>query len=336
MKKQTVLIFMMSLSWITSSLWAQSAAPVKAGPVKEIKCATIAPAGSAWDKIFVAMNDELKQRTNGQVAFKIYAGGVQGDEKAVVQKIRSGQLACGGLTGFGLGMIAPAIRVVELPFLFKDGTSVDSKLGSMTPKLTTALQAGNPQVELLGWAEAGFVYIMSNKPIAKLSDMKGVKMWMWEGDPMAEALYNALNVTPIQLSIADVLTSLQTGMIEAVYAPPMGAVALQWASKVKYITDLPIVNSIGALVMSKKEFNQLSPEQQKILKEVTAKYCRQIVEQTRKDNESAFVSLQKLGIQKISVVEADKQEFMKIASGVSDQLVGKLFSQELLTEARSQ
>jgi len=328
--------FVIGLLILSLGAKVMAEAPATAAGVKEIKCATIAPAGSAWDKIFVAMNDELKQKTNGKVAFKIYAGGVQGDEKAVVQKIRSGQLSCGGLTGFGLGMIAPAVRVVELPFLFKDGASVDKSLESLTPKLTAALQAGNPQVELLGWAEAGFVYIMSNKPIAKLADMKGVKMWMWEGDPVAEALYNALNVTPIQLSIADVLTSLQTGMIEAVYAPPMGAVALQWASKVKYITDLPLVNSIGALVISKAQFNKLSPDQQKILKEVTAKYCRQIVEQTRKDNEAAFASLQKLGVQKVPVAEADKQELMKITTGVGDKLVGKLFSQDLLSAVRTQ
>lgn len=298
--------------------------------VKEIKCATIAPAGSAWDKIFVAMNEELKQRTNGQVAFKIYAGGVQGDETAVVQKMRSGQLACGGLTGFGLGKIAPSVRVLEVPFLFKSAGEIDSKTSLVTPKLEAALKAGNPPVELLGWAEAGFVYIMSNKPIKNLADLKGVKMWQWEGDPVAEAMYNAMGVTPVQLSIADVLTSLQTGMIEGVYAPPMGAVALQWASKVKYITNLPIVNSIGALVVAKSEFNKLTPEQQKILREVGQKYCRQIVEQTRRDNEAALASLQKLGLQKVEVAEADKQQMMSISKQVGQSLVGKLYSADLL------
>lgn len=307
-----------------------SSASLQAEP-KEIKCATIAPAGSAWDKIFQAMNDELKAKTNGQVAFKIYSGGVQGDETAVVQKIRSGQLACGGLTGFGLGKIAPSVRVLEVPFLFQNAQQIDSKTTSITPKLEAALAAGNPPVELLGWAEAGFVYIMSNKPIAKLADLKGVKMWQWEGDPVAEAMYSAMGVTPVQLSIADVLTSLQTGMIEGVYAPPMGAVALQWASKVKYITDLPIVNSIGALVVAKSEFNKLTPDQQKALREVGQKYCRQIVEQTRKDNDAALASLQKLGLQKVAVAPADRDEMMKISKQVGQQLVGKLYSADLLS-----
>lgn len=326
--RKIMAVVAMMLALTSTKAWSEETA---SGATKEIKCATIAPAGSAWDKIFVAMNEELKQKTNGQVAFKIYAGGVQGDEKAVVQKIRSGQLACGGLTGFGLGMIAPSVRVLEVPFAFKNGSEVDAATSKMTPSLGKALQEGNPQVELLGWAEAGFVYIMSNKPIAKLADMKGVKMWMWEGDPVAEALYTALNVTPIQLSIADVLTSLNTGMIEAVYAPPMGAIALQWASKVKYITDVPLVNSIGALVISKAEFNKLSPDHQKILKEVTQKYCRQIVEQTRRDNDAAMASLEKLGVKKVPVAEADKQELVKVASEVSDKLVGKLYSQDLLS-----
>ncbi len=300
------------------------------GQVKEIKCATIAPAGSSWDKIFVAMNEELKQRTNGQVAFKIYSGGVQGDEKAVVQKIRSGQLGCGGLTGFGLGMIASSVRVLEIPFLFKSAGDIDSKTAAVQPKLASALGSGNPPVELLGWAEAGFVYIMSNKPIAKLADLKGVKMWQWEGDPLAAAMFSEMAVTPVQLSIADVLTSLQTNMIEGVYAPPMGAVALQWASKVKYITDLPLTNSIGALVVAKSEMAKLSADQQKILREVGSKYCRQIVEQTRRDNEAALASIVKLGVQKVAVAEADKQQLMGISKTVGQKLVGQLYSADLL------
>ncbi|QQR80138.1 MAG: TRAP transporter substrate-binding protein DctP [Deltaproteobacteria bacterium] len=306
----------------------------QASNIKELKFATLAPSGSSWDKLFVAWKDEVIQRTNGQVVPKIYAGGVQGDEKAVVQKIRSGQLVGGGLTGFGLGMIAPSVRALELPFLFKDGAEVDTAIQKVDTSMRAAFNNGNPQVELLGWAEAGFVYIMSNKPIAKLDDMKGVKMWMWEGDPVAEALYSSLNVTPVQLSIADVLTSLQTSMIEAVYAPPMGAVALQWASKVKYVTDLPLANSIGGLVMSKAEFSKLTPEQQKILKEVSQKYCRQIVEQTRKDNAAAFDSLVKLGVQKVSVADADKQALVNLTVGVGDKLVGKLYDQATLSSVR--
>lgn len=316
----------------SASSAAAATSPAPSAGARELKLATIAPSGSSWDKIVSAMNDELKQKTNGAVQFKVYAGGVQGDEKVVVQKMRSGQLQAVGLTGFGLGMIAPAVRVLEVPFLFKNAAEVDTKTALVTPQLTAALSSGSPPVELLGWAEAGFVYIMSNKPIAKLADMKGIKMWMWEGDPVAEALYSALGVVPIQLSIADVLTSLQTNMIEAVYAPPMGAVALQWASKVKYITDLPIVNSIGALVVSKSEFNKLTPDQQKITKELGAKYCRQIVEQTRKDNEAAMTAILKLGVQKVSVAEADKRELMKITADVGQKLVGKLYSQDLLAK----
>lgn len=319
---------------LSGAIFISAAAQAQQATGKELKFATLAPSGSSWDKLFVSWKDEVIQRTNGRIIPKIYAGGVQGDEKAVVQKIRSGQLAGGGLTGFGLGMIAPSVRSLELPFLFKDGAQVDGVINKLSSKFEAAFNAGNPQVELLGWAEAGFVYILSNKPIAKLDDMKGVKMWMWEGDPVAEALYNSLNVTPVQLSIADVLTSLQTNMIEAVYAPPMGAVALQWASKVKYITDLPLANSIGGLVLSKAEFSKLSAEDQKILKEVSQKYCRQIVEQTRKDNAAAYDSLVKLGVQKIAVTEADKQALVNLTTSVGDRLVGKLYDQELLNSVR--
>ncbi|MBI3541145.1 MAG: TRAP transporter substrate-binding protein DctP [Deltaproteobacteria bacterium] len=325
--KLIVSVFVVGLAFITikvSSIWGQ-AAP------KKIKMATIAPAGSSWDKITNDLNTELQQKTGGKLALQVYPGGTQGDETAVVRKIRAGQLDAAGFTGFGLGQIAPSVIVLEIPFLFKDAADIDARTSKITPTLEKALSAGNPPVELLGWAEAGFVYMMSNKPIAKLADLKGIKMWMWEGDPLAEAMFSAMNVTPIQLSIADVLTSLKTKMIEGVYAPPMGAVALQWASNVKYITDMPLVNSIGALVVSKAAFSKLPPDQQKILKEVAAKYCRQIIEQTRKDNDAAMASLLKLGVQKVTVADADRAEMMKISKDVGQKLVGKLYSQELLS-----
>ncbi len=302
----------------------------------EIKCATLAPAGSSWDKIFTAMNEELKQKTGGQVTFKIYSGGVQGDEKSVVQKIRIGQLDCGGLTGFGLGLIAPSVRVLEVPFLFKDTAEIDAKTAAVTSRLEQDFAKGNPPAELIGWAEAGWVYILSNKPIAKLKDLQGVKMWQWEGDPLAAAMFNAMKVTPIQLNIADVLTSLQTGMIEGVYAPPMGAVALQWAAKTKYLTDLPITNSIGALVVSKKTMAKLTPAQQSALREVGKKYCRQIVEQSRKDNISALASLEKLGIKRISIAPADADELRKISTAVGQQLIDKLYPASLLAAVQGQ
>ncbi|MBI4373364.1 MAG: TRAP transporter substrate-binding protein DctP [Deltaproteobacteria bacterium] len=318
MKK--LILFGLVLS--VSTAWAQTT---------DIKLATIAPAGSSWDKITTKMNEELKTRSGGKLSFRIYPGGTQGDEKDVVRKMRIKQIHAGGFTGNGLGQIAPQVRVLELPFLYSSPQEIDYVTNKMGSQMEAVLLKGNPSVVLLGWAEAGFVYIYSNKPIKKISDLKGTKVWQWEGDPLAAATFASLGVAPVPLAITDVMTALSTNMIEAVYAPPLGALALQWASKVKYVTDLPVVNAMGALVMLQSEFSRLPADQRKLLKEVTTKYAREIVEQTRKDNLQATLEMKRLGVQTVSVDEKDRREITETAKKVWTEQAGKLYTAEQLT-----
>ena len=82
---------------------------------------------------------------------------------------------------------------------------------------------------------------------------------MWEGDPLVEQVYKGLGVQPIPLSIADVLLSLQMGMVNAVYASTQGALALQWFTKVKHVTRLRMGYATGGVLISKNKFDKLSP-----------------------------------------------------------------------------
>lgn len=305
------------------------------GEAKEIKLATIAPAGSSWDKITTQMNEELKAQSGGKLAFRIYPGGTQGDEKDVVRKMRIRQIHAAGFTGNGLGQINSQIRVLELPFLYQSADEIDHVTGKVKGEMEGVLARGNPPVILLGWAEAGFVYIYSNKPITKLAHLKGTKVWQWEGDPLAAATFQSLGVSPVPLAITDVMTALSTKMVEAVYAPPLGALALQWASKVKYMTDLPIVNSMGALVMLKSEYEKLPPDQQKTLKAVTEKYCRQMVTQTRADNLQAVEEMKRLGVQVVKVETKDQEEIVNAAKKVWSGQAGKLYTPAQLTTVQS-
>ena len=149
-------------------------------------------------------------------------------------------------------------------------------------EFTAAIEKGG--YILLGWTDLGSVYVFSKSPIKGPEDMKKAKMWVWEGDPIAQAAYKAIGVTPIPLLVVDVLASLQTGLIDAVYGPPMGVIALQWHSRTKYIYNVPIAESTGAFLLSKKFFAELSPEEQKILLEVSAKHQKTLSDLSRSEN----------------------------------------------------
>ncbi|HAU89532.1 MAG TPA: ABC transporter substrate-binding protein, partial [Elusimicrobia bacterium] len=213
-----------------------------------VKFATLAPDGSTWMKAMRKFTDETTAKTGGRVKFKIYAGGVSGEDKDVVRKIRLGQLQAGGFTGVGIGEVAPEARLLDTPFLFKSAGEIDHVYKTLDTDFRKIFESHG--YVLLGWAEVGNVNIFSNTPVTKPEDLRNVKMWLWEGDPIAEATFQALHIKPIPLSITDVMTSLQTGMINGVYGSPLSVIALQWFARMKYVFALPLTNASGAVLIS--------------------------------------------------------------------------------------
>lgn len=296
---------------------------------KYIKFATLAPDGSTWMKVMRDLDADLKEKTKGTVQFKFYPGGVAGDEKDVVRKARIGQLHAAGFTGIGLGEIAPEVRVLEAPWLFNDANEVDHIVKLFEPEFTAALKKAG--YVPLGWMDLGFVYVFSKKPITGPEDMKKSRMWMWEGDPIAQAVYEAIGISPIPLSIVDVLSSLQTGMIDAVYGPPLGVIALQWFTRTKYIYPVPMAESAGAALVTKKLFDTLTPEEQKILLSASAARFKELNALTRKENDQAMETLKKQGL---TVMDKPSPEILRqyreFGIKARQSLAGKLYSAELL------
>ncbi len=299
---------------------------------QEIKFAIVAPEGSTWAKVVHDWNEELKQRTGGEVSFKIYAGGVQGDESDVIRKMKVGQLDAAGFTGLGLGIINPEVRILELPFLFNDHREVDAVTRDIQPKLEEGFKKKG--FLLLGWAEAGFVNIFSTKPIRTIEDLKGVKMWMWEADPLVKALCDEFDIVPIPLALTDVLTSLQTNLIDAAYAPPLGAIALQWFTRTKYYTKDRLSNSTGAFLITARALGKLTPSQQHVLRETAKKYSKIIVERTRADNAKSYGALDQAGLKAVELDKAELSDIQKKSAQVWDELAGTLYPASLLTQVK--
>jgi len=298
-----------------------------------IKCAIVAPKGSTWMNILEEWDRDLRKRTNGDLGFKFYSSGSMGDEKTVLRKMRSGQLDAGALTGLGLGMVVPEIRLLELPFMYDSISDVDyvrSHLDSFYDKEFAKKGFVN-----LAWAETGFVYIFTNKAIRSVNDLKGSKMWMWEGDKMVEELFKTLELTPIPLSLTDVLTSLQTRLIDGVYAPPVAAISLQWTTKVKYMLDLKMANSTGAILLSQDTFNKLSPSNKSALEATSKIYSEKLISSIRRDNEKAKASIKSSGITFTTATSADIKKMKELSNKAAERLIGKLYSRDMLDKARA-
>jgi len=299
-------------------------------PKLYIKFATLAPEGSSWMKTMHALDKELREKTENRIGFKFYTGGVQGDEKEVLRKMRIGQLHAGGFTGFGLGAIAPEVRVLELPFLFENHAEIDYVRTKMDSIFAGFFE--DKDFVLLGWADVGFIYVFSNTPVRSPSDLQSVKMWIWSGDPLAELFFKAFDISPIPLSAPDVLTSLQTGIVDAVYSSPLACVALQWFTRVKYMTDVPITHGIGAVLISKRTLDKASAADILILKELSRRYLNALNEKTRTQNIEAVESMKKEGVEVLEVDEGVRGEFFTTGRGAWKDGIGELYSRELLDQ----
>lgn len=295
-----------------------------------IKFATLAPEGSAWLKTMRDFEKAVKEQSGGRIAFKMYSGGVAGDEKDVIRKIKLGQYTGGGFTGVGVGEVAKKVRILDAPFLFKNYDEVDFIANKFDGEFRQAIEEGG--FVLLGWAEVGFVYIYSNKPVASPDDLRNAKLWMWEGDPIAQAAFQAIGVSPIPLSITDVMASLQTGMINTVYSSPLALVALSWFTRVNFMMSEPLADSQGAVMISKKTFDAMPKDLQDILLTNGKKYFRELTLTSRADNAKAIETLKSKGMQAVTPSKEVRAQFESTGQKSRQLLAGKLFSQQFLND----
>ena len=305
-----------------------SSTPLHADKTYTLKFATLAPAGTTWMNLLEEWAETVKTESNGRLVFKIYPGGVQGDEPDVLKKIRFGQLHGGAFTGYGIGRIHSPTRVLELPFLFDTIEEIDYVRERMMPEIEQGYRDNG--YELLGWMEVGFVYFFSKEPIRSLEDLGKTRLWYWQGDPLGKAFFDAGGLSPVPLSIIDVYTSLSTGMIDAVYAPPLGALALQWFSKTKYITNVPMTNGIGSLVVSRKFYQSLPQDLQLLLKRTGHEAGEKLVTASRRDNIESMTVLQERGL---VLIEPDPDLVSGEIQEISDKAAQTLVDNGYIPEA---
>ncbi|MBP7125332.1 TRAP transporter substrate-binding protein DctP [Myxococcota bacterium] len=305
---------------------------LRAEPVV-IKLATVAPKGSPWMNAYTAMNEEVEKATEGRVSFKFYPGMVSGDEKDMVRKMRAGQLHAGGLTGTGLQMIQPAMLVWQLPLLFKDYEELAKTRARMEDRMQGLMNQKG--FVILGWSDLGYTYIFTKKPASSLASFNQIKMWGWEDEPISKAFFEVAGIAQVPLALTDVLPGLQRGMIDGVYNSLMGLMSLQWDKYVSYVTKLVISIGIGATVVTKSVWDQISPEDQKRILEISRRHHDRLNGEIQKKNKEALSQMKKAGMQVVDLEAGEMERFQGIAARVRQMLTGKFFDAALLKDVEA-
>lgn len=291
------------------------------------KIASLAPEGSIWITQFQKFADDVSQQTNGEVAFRIYPGGIMGDDQAMYRKMRVGQLHGGGFTMSGIASVVPDFRVMSIPFLFDSYDEVDAVKKGMLPMFEERFRQKG--MELLAMTEVGFIYTMSSHPIATKAEMQKSTIWIPAGDPLAATFVDTIGISPVQLSIPDVLSSLQTGLVDTVFNSLYGSIVMQWFTKAKYVTDSPFGYAYGAVALDQKRFDKLPPAYAKIIKVSSDKYFSVLTDETRKSNEDSRKVMEERGV---TFVQADKKTVLELKEHRDEavkRLLGNDFSKEI-------
>jgi len=295
------------------------------------KVASLAPEGSVWTKRFRDFANEVTEKSGGEIGFKIYAGGVMGDDRAMYRKMRVGQINGGGFTVTGIGDIVPDFRVMGIPFFFNSYEEVDEITQKLFPRFQKEFDKEN--MVLLAISEVGFIYTMSQKPITTLDELKKSKAWAPEGDPISNALLESVGLTPIPLSIPDVLTSLQTGLINTAFNSFYGSIVMQWFTRTSYITDIPFVYAYGAFILDKKTFSKLPANYAQMMHSTAKKHFANLLADTRQSNAEALQVLQDNNITLVKLTTESRAELLNYREMTVEKLVGDAFSKDIYEEA---
>jgi TRAP-type C4-dicarboxylate transport system substrate-binding protein len=294
----------------------------------ELRIATLAPSGSPWMEVLGKGQAEIKTKTAGRLAIKYYEGGQQGDERDFVRKIGLGQLDGAAVTSVGMSMIEQSIRVLELPMMFKTVEEVDYVADKMWPYFQKKFEKKGYQLKDRG--EVGWLYFYTKEKVDSMASLKAQKLWLWGDDLIVNALYKKLGLNGVPLGVPEVDSGLTSGKINGCYSSPVAAVALQWYTKVKYITSMPMSYAISATVISTKSMAKVSAEDAKTFDTIgkaTQKKLRKVI---RKSSEDAKKTVLRKGVTEVPTPPAMVADFEKLSQEVWKELVGKVYSKEEL------
>jgi TRAP-type C4-dicarboxylate transport system substrate-binding protein len=299
-----------------------------------LKIASLAPEGSFWMVEMRQGAKEITERTDSRVNFKFYGGGVQGNDNQVRRKMRIGQLHGATFTSAALGDYSPDSELYSLPMTFRNIEEVKYVRERMDQVLRESLEQKG--MVNFGFTGAGFGYLMSNQPVASLEDLNGQKTWVQEGDEISYAAFKALQISPVIMPLTDVLTGLQTELLDSAAVSPVGAVVLQLHTKLSYITNLPLSYVYGALAIDSKQFSKLSEPDQMVVREVMERIYEKADEVSITDNIEALAALVEKGLEMVEPNTTDVPRWREIVHESNLQIakqgmVSETLQQEMLS-----
>jgi len=293
-----------------------------------IKIGTVAPAGSPWDNILHNMAGKWEQISNGTIQVVIYPGGIAGGESDMIRKMRIGQLQGAALTQLALGRIVPDILALNVPFLVT-GEGAFSYLLSKTHAYFTK-RFNDAGYQLLAWSSAGWVHFFSTEPISSPAELKKLRLGVPAGDDSLLNAWRNLGFNAVSLPIPDIMTGLQSGMIDAFYAPPSAAVVFQWFKGALHMSSFRVTPVVVGLLIDDRAWKEIPKGLRAKLRATMSEVDSELRKASTNMDRDAIAAMKKHGLIVDPVTAQDQQQWHDLATAGAKLVVGKLFSEKSL------
>ncbi len=291
-----------------------------------IKIGSVAPADSPWDNALKSLAAEWTTISDGEIVLKAYMGGIAGDETDLIRKIRLGQLQAAAITELGLNRITKEVLALNIPFLIRDEDEYDFVLEKILPLFNSLAEKAGFTV--LSWIKAGWVHFFSKKPVIFPEDLKKQALAVPDGDPEILHAWQELGFKTVPLSLTDYMLGLQSGMVDAFYAPPMVAAAFQWFGFANHMCSLRITPVLAAIIIDRDVWRRISDDLKPALIEAIRKAEQRLFQDTEELNEEAIAVMREYGLVINRVTEEAEAAWRDMTDTGFRLVVGKSFSKE--------
>lgn len=307
-------------------------APVAQAQNSVVKLATLVPEGSVWDKALRDMGSEWTTATQGRVSLRVYPGGVAGDEPDVVRKMRIGQLQAAAVTTAGLGSIDPAFNLFNVPMFFTSYPELYATLEKLEPTLRARLEEKG--FILLSWGHGGWVYFFTKQPVESVDALRRTKMFVWAGDDRMSNIWKAKGFNPVPLAATDIMTGLQTNMIDSYPTTPLLGLTLQWYRQTPNMVGMGMAPLVGGLIMTKTAWLKLSEADRAKVRAACQRMEHKLEVEVPKQDTTAVAEMQKRGLRVNTVNAANSAQFRVVAEEFATAMEGVRIPPEVLAMAR--
>ncbi|MDG2366376.1 MAG: TRAP transporter substrate-binding protein DctP [Candidatus Marinimicrobia bacterium] len=287
--------------------------------------ATLAPEGTEWHGLLVELGQQWKEVTNGEVRLRIYPGGVVGDERDMIRKMRIGQIHGAAISNEGMTEINPYFTTFYMPMMYQSYDEVDFVRERLSDELLNITEDNG--FKILTMVDVGWAYWFSTEPIYTPDDLKNNKIFIWAGDYKSVQLYEKHGYQPVPLAMTDVLSGLQTGLITSLGFNPLYALAQQLFGIADNMLDMKWGNLTAAIIIDLKTWNKIKPEYQQSMLTVAKKIGNGFQEKNRYESDKSVEVMKKYGLKVNKPSPEQVQIWNELINSMSADIRGSLIEE---------